>query len=51
MAFLALKLKLKLYPSVGKVFMVDELGITVVLLLLLLRILWLGRAERFTRLL
>ena len=31
--------------------MVDELDITVVLLLLLLRILWLGRGERFTRLL
>ena len=50
-AFLALTLKLKLYPSVEKVFMVDELDITVVFLLLLLGILWLGHGVRFTHLL
>ena len=45
-AFLALKLKLKLYPSVEKVFKVDELEINDVLVLLLPRVLWLGRWKR-----
>ena len=48
-AFFVSKLKLKLYPSVEKVFIVDELDITDVLLLLLLRILWLGHWNCFVR--
>ena len=50
-AFFVSKLKLKLYPSVEKVFIVDELDIIDVLLLLLLRILWFRRWKRLVRLL
>ena len=48
---MALYLKVKLYPLVEKFLIVDEPDVTVVLLLLLLQIRWLGRGVRFTRLL
>ena len=50
-AFFASKLKLKLYPSVEKFLIVDELDTIDVLLLFLLRILWFRRWVRLLRLL
>ena len=46
-AFLALYLKLKLYPLAENLLIVDDPDATIVLLLLLLRIRWLGRGLRF----
>ena len=50
-AFLALYLNLKLYPLAENLLIVEDLDVTMVLLLLLLRIRWLGRGIRFIRLL
>ena len=50
-AFLALYLNLKLYPLAEKLLIVEDPDATIVLLLLLLRIRWLGRGIHFIRLL